>query len=111
MRIGTVKLEGVTLQENTATHSGGAIYNGNQTVLTDCVLSKNYAKYFGGAINNQKILRLNGDNTFSENATETGKSPDIYTKDGGSVIGTPITSGVIENVIDSIFSENEDWND
>ncbi|MDO4586771.1 MAG: hypothetical protein Q4C95_05665, partial [Planctomycetia bacterium] len=106
VRIGTVELTGTEFTANTATHSGGAIYDGNQVVLNDCVLSDNYAKYYGGAINNQKVLRLNGNNVFSGNSTENGKYPDIYTKEGGSVIGKPVTSSVTEDIIDSIFEDN-----
>ncbi|MDO4588109.1 MAG: hypothetical protein Q4C95_12585, partial [Planctomycetia bacterium] len=109
VRIGTVELTGTEFTANTATHSGGAIYDGNQVVLNDCVLSDNYAKYYGGAINNQKVLRLNGSNIFSENTTQTGNYVDIYTKEGGSVIGTYSNASLAEDLLGSVFTEDEDW--
>ncbi|MDO4587287.1 MAG: choice-of-anchor Q domain-containing protein [Planctomycetia bacterium] len=109
IRIGTVIFTGTELKGNTATHSGGAIYVGNQVILNDCVLSDNYARYYGGAINNQKVVRLNGNNVFSGNSTENGKYPDIYTKEGGSVIGTYSNASLTEDLLESVFAEEEDW--
>ena len=83
---GTLTLTNCTVSGNSASYSGGGIYNSGDTLtLTNCTISGNSASYSGGGIFNYGKLTLT-------NCTISGNSASIFDggilNDGGSLTVT-----------------------
>lgn len=61
---------------------GGVVFNrGGEVTLTDCTLFTNWARFFGGAVEN-----INGGNAIISKSTITGSNDSIYNNSGATLL-------------------------
>ena len=86
---GGLTMTGTSVRNNTASDTGGGIYNnaggttGLPVSLTNCVIQGNFAGNFAGGIQNRDVFNLTN-STVADNVTNLG---------GGGVFNTQITVG------------------